>query len=54
MGLENIENSNSSFQTKKPNIHSVTIRNKTYNLFSDGNDAGPTPLQNKDFPEKNI
>ena len=52
MGLENIENSNSSFQTKKPNVHSVTFRNKTYNLFSDGNDAGPTPWQNKDFPEK--
>ena len=25
---------------------------KTYNLFKDGNDSGPSPLQNKDFPEE--
>ena len=25
---------------------------KTYNLFKDGNDSGPAPLQNKGFPEE--
>ena len=28
-----------------------TLRNKTYNLYTDGKNAGPSPLQNKDFPE---
>ena len=49
--LEEIEKTNSSFQ----NINfenNATFRNKAYKLFTDGNDAGPAPLQNKDFPEE--
>ena len=49
--LEDIEKTNSSFQ----NINdekSATLRNKAFNLFTDGKDAGPSPLQNKDFPEE--
>ena len=49
--LEDIEKTNSIFQTKKDD-NGATLRNKAYNLYTDGKDAGPSPLQNKDFPEE--
>ena len=51
--LEDIEKTNSSFQNVNDE-NGATFKNNIYNLFTDGKDAGPSPLQNKDFPEKNI
>ena len=48
--LEDIEKK-SSFQNKTDD-DGDTLRNKVYDLFTDVNDAGPAPLQNKDFPEE--
>ena len=41
----------SSFQNKKDD-NGATLRNKVSNLYTDGNDTGISPLQNKDFPEE--
>ena len=49
--LEDIEKTNSSFQNKKDD-NGATLRNKVYNLYTNGKDAGPSSLQNKDFPEE--
>ena len=40
-----------SFQNKN-NDNGATLRNKAYNLDTNDDDAGPAPLQNKDFPEE--
>ena len=48
--LEDIEKTNSIFQNKKDD-NGATLRNMAYNLYTDSKDAGPSPLQNKDFPE---
>ena len=50
---KDIEKTNSSFQIKNED-NGATPRNKTYNLYTDGNDAGPSSLQNKDFPEEAV
>ena len=42
---------NSTFQNKNDD-NGATLRNKAYDLFSDGNDTGPAPLRNKDFQKK--
>ena len=44
---------NSSFQNKNDD-NGATLRNKAYNLYTDGKDAGLSPLQNKDFPEETL
>ena len=49
--LEDIEKTNSSFQNVNDE-NGATLRNNIYNLFTDGKDAGPSSLQNKDFPEE--
>ena len=51
MDLEDIEKTNSSFQNKNDD-NGATLRNKAYNLYTDGKDAGSSPLQNKDFQKK--
>ena len=51
--LDDIEKENSSFQNKNDD-NGATLRNKAYNLYTDGKDADLSPLQNKDFPEKKI
>ena len=49
--LEDIEKTNSSFQNVNDE-NGATLRNNIYNLFTDGKDASPSPLQNKVFPEE--
>ena len=42
---------NSSFQNKNDD-NGATLRYKAYNLYTDCKDAGPSPFQNKNFPEE--
>ena len=51
--LEDIEKTNSSSQHKNDD-NGATLRNKVYNLYTDGNDAGQSLLQNKDFQKKHL
>ena len=44
--------SNLQFETVRKIRPIYGNKAKTYNLFKDGNDSGPSPLQNKDFPEE--
>jgi len=50
-GLEDIKKTNSSFQNVNDE-NGASFTNNINNLFTDGKDAGPSPLQNKDFPEE--
>ena len=36
----------------KNDDNDASLRNKAYDLFTDGNDVGPTPLHHKGFPEE--
>ena len=51
--LDDIEKTNSSFQNKNDD-NGATLRNKACNQYTDGNDAGPSPLQHKNFQKKHL
>ena len=51
--LEDIEKTNSIFQNEKDD-NGATLRNKAYNLYTDGKDAGPSPLQIKIFQKNHL
>ena len=49
--LEDIKKTNSRFQNVNDE-NGASFTNNINNLFTDGKDSGPSPLQNKDFPEE--